>query len=689
MMSSSTSHNTERSSRSLSGLFTDRKIGSKIAIGFAAVLSLTAILAIMNYSSFGQVADAFTTFDQRVQVVGDVREVDRGFVAYRRFVREYSLTGDDALIGEARKREKVLGESIDQALKAIHDPSRHAEMKKIGDEFEAYVKHFDNMIRMRQEQNKLTDEVLDPLGKEARLKLDMLQSATTSGDGNSARSLLIAETLKQWLLVRLDVNKVLGRNDQAAAAAAEKGFADLKSAMSALKTSIDTDTGRKQVAEIETDIKKYVEAYQRASRDAREIGALVNGEMGKVAGALADHAAAIKTSGIAEQKKIGEQTEKLIASTRTQILIVASGALAVGILLAWLLGRFISRPIVQMSGVMREIAGGNLRIDVTGAERGDEIGEMAKTVEVFKSNALEVLRLKQEQEAVEARAAEQRKREMTKLADDFEGAVGEIVSTVTSASTELEASAGTLTSTAERAQELSTSVAAASEQATANVQSVASATEEMASSITEISRQVQESARIAHDAVDQARKTNDRIGALADAANRIGDVVELINTIAGQTNLLALNATIEAARAGDAGRGFAVVAQEVKALAEQTGKATGEISQQISSMQAATQDSVGAIREIGGTIERMSEIASTIASAVEEQGAATQEISRNVQQAAQGTQQVSSNVTDVQRGATETGTASSQVLSAAQTLSRDSTRLKDEVDRFMATVRAA
>ncbi len=232
-------------------------------------------------------------------------------------------------------------------------------------------------------------------------------------------------------------------------------------------------------------------------------------------------------------------------------------------------------------------------------------------------------------------------------------------------------------------------VAAASEQASTNVQSVASATEEMAASVNEISRQVQTSGSIANEAVAQARKTNDRVGELAKAAARIGDVVELINTIAGQTNLQALNATIEAARAGEAGRGFAVVASDVKALAEQTATATGEISQQITGIQNATQESVGAIKEIGDTIDRMSEIASTIASAVEEQGAATQEISRNVQQAAQGTQQVSANITGVQRGTSETGSASSQVLSAAQTLSRDSNRLKTQVGKFLNTVRAA
>jgi methyl-accepting chemotaxis protein len=221
------------------------------------------------------------------------------------------------------------------------------------------------------------------------------------------------------------------------------------------------------------------------------------------------------------------------------------------------------------------------------------------------------------------------------------------------------------------------------------VQSVAAATEEMASSVTEISRQVQQSARMANDAVGQARITNERVSELSKAASRIGDVVELINTIAGQTNLLALNATIEAARAGEAGRGFAVVASEVKALAEQTAKATGEIGQQIAGIQTATAESVGAIQNISSTIEKLSEISSTIASAVEEQGAATQEISRNVQQASHGTQRVSANITDVQRGASETGTACSQVLSAARSLSGDSNRLKLEVGKFLDSVRAA
>ncbi|WP_441234354.1 methyl-accepting chemotaxis protein [Bradyrhizobium sp. 930_D9_N1_4] len=350
----------------------------------------------------------------------------------------------------------------------------------------------------------------------------------------------------------------------------------------------------------------------------------------------------------------------------------------------------IARPMRALTAAMEKLAGGDFSVVLPGLGRKDEVGEVAGAVEKFKivseQKAREEAEAKTRQDQV---AAEQRKAEMRKLADNFEGAVGEIVGTVSSASTELEASATTLTSTAERTQQLTTVVAAASEEASTNVQSVASATEELSSSITEISRQVQESARVASEAVGQARNTTERVSELSRAATRIGDVVELINTIAGQTNLLALNATIEAARAGEAGKGFAVVASEVKALAEQTAKATGEIGQQISGIQAATQESVGAIKDISNTIEKLSEISSTIAAAVEEQGAATQEISRNVQQAAHGTHQVSSNITDVQRGASETGSASSQVLSAAQMLSGDSDRLKLEVGRFLETVRAA
>ncbi len=372
------------------------------------------------------------------------------------------------------------------------------------------------------------------------------------------------------------------------------------------------------------------------------------------------------------------------------MIIASAMGLAAGLMLAIGFAYSLSKPISMLAKSMLELADGDFSIVLPGLTRKDEVGLVTRAVEKFK-----VVAERRAQEEAEAKInrdqvlAEQRRGDMNRIADGFEAVVGQIVQTVSSTSNELESSASALTGTAERGKQLATMVAAASEEASTNVQSVASATEELSTSVNEISRQVQESARMASEAVDQARGTTERVSELSKAATRIGDVVELINTIAGQTNLLALNATIEAARAGEAGRGFAVVASEVKALAEQTAKATGEIGQQISGIQMATQESVNAIKEISGTIERLSEVSSTIAAAVEQQGAATQEISRNVQHAAHGTQQVSSNITDVERGASETGTASSRVLSAAQSLSSDSNRLKLEVQKFLATVRAA
>jgi methyl-accepting chemotaxis protein len=422
-----------------------------------------------------------------------------------------------------------------------------------------------------------------------------------------------------------------------------------------------------------------------ADRKYDEADALLAGKAGELFAAAKQDLDKLVAIQIKEAKAEYDAAERQY----TMIVGFGIGLLLTGLLLAGWLGlqtiRAVGRPIEQLNGLMAKIAQGEFNSRVA-VERDDEIGIALRNVQAMQAK---LGFDREEQKDTEKRIAVQRKLDMQKLANDFEGAVGEIIETVSSASTELEASAGTLTATAERAQEITTAVAAASEEASTNVQSVASATEEMASSVNEISRQVQESARMAGEAVEQARTTNDRVSELSKAAARIGDVVELINTIAGQTNLLALNATIEAARAGEAGRGFAVVASEVKALAEQTAKATGEIGQQITGIQAATQDSVNSIKEISGTIEKLSEISSTIAAAVEEQGAATQEISRNVQQAAQGTQQVSSNITDVQRGASETGSASSQVLSAAQSLSSDSNRLKLEVGKFLDTVRAA
>jgi len=376
------------------------------------------------------------------------------------------------------------------------------------------------------------------------------------------------------------------------------------------------------------------------------------------------------------------------AMTRTAAVVIFI-LMLVSALIAWGITKSVVTPLSALKARMAGLSAGELHAPVSATDRPDEIGEMARTIQVFQSAMIETERLRADQLELEKRQEQRRKADMSQLADGFEGAVGEIIEIVSGASVELEASAESLSRTAEQAKTLTSRVAAASAEASTNVHSVAAASEEMSSSVNEISSRVQDSARIAEEAVKQAQRTDARMTQLSEAAGRIGDVVELINNIAGQTNLLALNATIEAARAGEAGRGFAVVASEVKALAEQTAKATGEIGQQIAGIQSATQDSVMAIKEIGVTIGRISEISSAIAAAVEEQGAATQQVSSNVQRAAAGTSEVASNITDVQRGASETGQASTQVLTAAKSLSNESNRLKLEVGKFMNLVRAA
>jgi methyl-accepting chemotaxis protein len=379
-------------------------------------------------------------------------------------------------------------------------------------------------------------------------------------------------------------------------------------------------------------------------------------------------------------------THGTMLSTAIIIAVGLIGILLIGITLA--VTRSVTKPISGIVGAMRELAKGNTTTAVPGGERSDEIGAIAGAVQVFKETIIEADRLRAEQSEVEKRGNEKRRADMHRLANEFEQEVGNIVNTVSSASNQLELAAATLSRTAETTQSLSSTVAASSEEASANVKSVAAAAEEFSGSVAEIGRQVLESRRIAAEAVTQAETTNTRMTELSQSATRIGDVVKLITSVADQTNLLALNATIEAARAGSAGKGFAVVAQEVKALAAQTSKATDEISAQIAAMQMATEGSVAAIKEIGDTINRIAEIATTIASAVEEQDAATQEISRNVQQAAVGTTQVASHITDVSNSANETGSASTKVLFSAQSLSKESNHLKQEVKRFLSTIRA-
>jgi methyl-accepting chemotaxis protein len=383
------------------------------------------------------------------------------------------------------------------------------------------------------------------------------------------------------------------------------------------------------------------------------------------------------------------QLDAMLAEVMQTMMVVAVFAALVVMGLTILVVRRVTKPLASVTQTLTAIADGRNDVDIACDNRADEIGDIARTVAVFKNNALERRRLREEQAASAVAAAEQRKTELRSFVDAFQASVGGIIDNVLNSSGEFENVARQLTQTARTTAELSGRSAGASETASEHVRSAATVSDELSSSIAEISRRVQESNGIAAEAVQQAAATDQRINELSEAGARIGDVVKLITSIAEQTNLLALNATIEAARAGDAGRGFAVVAQEVKTLAGQTAKATEEIGSQIANMQLATRESVGAIKAIGQTIERISDIATSISSAVEQQRAATQNIAQSVRSAASGTADVVSNIRNAAQGAGETGESSNRMFTSAKALSAESLRLKAEVDKFLDGMRAA
>ena len=384
-----------------------------------------------------------------------------------------------------------------------------------------------------------------------------------------------------------------------------------------------------------------------------------------------------------------DDLEAAFNASLPKVALVGGAILLLTSLAAWLISRDISVSLGRLKGAMTRLATGDLTADIPGADRRDEVGDMATTVQVFRNHMKEADQLRAAQEQQKRDAAAVQKAALSSLADGFESKIGRLVGTLSASATALQGTARTLTATAGQSNQQAAGVAAAAEQASTGLHSVASASEELTASIHEISRQVAQSSKITGKAVDDAKRTDTIVRALAEGAEKIGAVVGLITNIASQTNLLALNATIEAARAGDAGKGFAVVASEVKSLANQTGKATEEIGAQITQIQAATREAVDAISGISATIGEVSTIATAIAAAVEQQGAATTEIARNVQQTAQAAQEVTIGISGVSQAASETGTAAGLVLTSASDLSSQADQLSGEANTFVAGVRAA
>jgi methyl-accepting chemotaxis protein len=655
-------------------------------LGFTVVLAISAASMGIAYLGFERVSSGVTTYRNSVSEADLARNIDRELISYRGLARYYVVTGKEDDAKAALAAEASLKDAIDQSMRGTTNPARLDQITRLAREFRTFTKIFADILKVKRESALVTQNQLARGGNLLRYKLDDLPS---NAEDSELQALQFAtkKVTDQFQAVAALANTFVINADQAVAASALARLKFVENSLHAISSPDEKIVqGLKEAAAL---LEEYRQALSKLVANSKEIDELV-GEMADSAAAIVKGASAMKADLLSDQQRLESESDTTIGETERLILMLAAGGFLLGAVLALLLGKGISRPMTAMCKAMRELAGGNFEVVLPGLGRKDELGEMAAAVEEFKVQAIaKAERDAAAQDAQNKAAGAARRNELIRFADEFEAAVGAIVSNVSASAVQLEQAAGTLTRTAETTQSLSSQVAGASEEASSNMQSVATATEELSASVDEIGRRVRESNKIAEAAVLQAQQTDGRIGKLSRAAQEIGDVVKLITAIAEQTNLLALNATIEAARAGDAGRGFAVVASEVKSLASQTAKATDEISSHILGMQGATQESVAAIKEIGGTIGQISNIASSIAGAVEQQSAATQEIARSVQNVAQGTHAAAANITQVNRGATETGSASEEVLNSAKTLSTESTRLREELDRFMANIRAA
>jgi methyl-accepting chemotaxis protein len=663
------------------------RIKGRLYSGFGLVLLLLAIVAGTTVLGLRAGQSQFSSFAQTASLTKKVMAIDRDVVGLRRNVFAYTKTGDQAALKRAREVEQELKENIAKSVAEIENPERQKLIQQVSALYGEYTSGFSRAVELKTKVDELRSEVMDINGGAMRKKLtEIIDAALKAKEMEPAALAGVAE---QWLMqARLNATRFLDKNDGSAGDAMKGNIAATEKALEDLVGHLADPAQRKLATDTADMLGKYQTAFTEASGAQAELGTLVDKAMAEKAQKIADTMAEIVKSADADMTATKTATAASLESSSMLGLSLAVAGLLLGILLAWLIGRSIVAPVTGMTAAMTKLAGGDKTVEIPARNSKDEIGDMAKAVDIFKQSMIRADELAAEQKTEQAKK-EQRQVAIEGYIATFESGVRGSLDTLASAATEMRATSQGMSATAEETSAQATTVAAAAEQASVNVQTVASATEELSSSVAEIGRQVTQSTKIAGQAVEEASRTNTTVQGLSAAAQKIGDVVKLISDIASQTNLLALNATIEAARAGDAGKGFAVVASEVKSLANQTAKATEEISAQVAAMQGATGEAVQAIQSIGGTIGSINEIATTIASAVEEQGAATQEIARNVQEAAQGTGQVSSNIVGVNQAAGETGAAASQVLASAEELGKQAETLRADVDSFLANIRAA
>ncbi|HLH87729.1 MAG TPA: methyl-accepting chemotaxis protein [Xanthobacteraceae bacterium] len=664
----------------------DFRINTRIYVGFGSLIVIAAALAAFGMIELGSIESQLKKF---VGVSGNTARnltVQRISSRMRRLALQYETSQDQAVVKQFADDDARAIELLAAAARVTLSDERRRLYGDSSATLTSVKQDFDQLVAFGGKLTAARDKLFTG-GDELTAATDKLVAAARAQSEISVRA--------QAIDLEVAVLKVRIANWRFLATHDAKGPATFKAAADKAQealTMLEKNPAASGLANLIAPVKASLDAYAANFAIVSE-AVLSSGTL--YAKTMAPKFEKVSANGEAAQKTLDadldtaqKSAEQTVSSTSSLQAILAGIAVLLGGALAFLIGRSIARPVAAMTAAMKKLAGGDKAVAIPAQENRDEIGEMAKAVDVFKQNMIRADALAAEQQAEQARK-EARQKTVDGHIAAFDRSVREALSTLASAATEMRATATGMSATAEQTQRQAGSVAAASEQTSANVQTVAASAEEMSSSIAEISRQVTQASRIAGEAVTDAQRTNATVNTLAEAAQKIGQVVQLIKDIAGQTNLLALNATIEAARAGDAGKGFAVVASEVKSLATQTAKATEDIAAQIGAIQSVTGEAVTAIQGIGGTIERISEISTAIASAIEEQGAATKEIANNTQQAAKGTEQVSSIIHGVNQAANETGSAATNVLSSAEELGKQSETLRAEVGRFLENIRAA